>query len=66
MSVGTALMEHVHKLAKVRQSKLSTVYTTNFQAEAFYNKLGFRSECVRNYYANDTSVIVLFKYLAKL
>jgi ribosomal protein S18 acetylase RimI-like enzyme len=58
---GTKLMESVEKLAREKGISLLTVFTTSWQALAFYQKLGYYIELQRAGYPNDGVVYLLRK-----
>jgi ribosomal protein S18 acetylase RimI-like enzyme len=63
--IGRMLMEKVHELGSKKGCKMATACTMSFQAQEFYEKLGYECDFERKGYANGSSCLFLKKRLLR-
>jgi ribosomal protein S18 acetylase RimI-like enzyme len=60
---GRTLMEQAHAYGRENGANFSYVETMSFQAQGFYEKLGYKKQYVRDGHSGGTSMIYLKKEL---
>lgn len=60
---GTKLMQEAEKIGKERKAMFATVHTMDWEGLAFYQKLGYSIEFIREGYVKDSKMYMLRKAL---